>query len=187
MFIETVIFSVAVGYMLGGSVGKLKDADIAHIELIFIAFIYESVLVLAVRRGLRIGEEASYWAYALMYVILFVFVWLNRRKYQVDIMGIGFLMNAVAIFANGGRMPVSKAAIDRAGIGYMLENGSLFSRGYYRLLDGSTLFPYLGDTIPKRFVPPAVVSPGDIVIGISLFLLITGMMGCGRVLKGGRR
>jgi hypothetical protein len=178
MFIEVLMLSLIVGILLGGSIKNFKDAELKHIELIFIAYIIETGVVLLIRKGVSINRTMIFSSHLLMYMILFVFVYINREIYQVLIMGAGFLLNAIAIFSNGGVMPVSSWAIHQAGIDYVIKNGSISSEGLYRLSDSSTVFAFFGDIIPKPYIRAAVVSIGDLVIAVGLFLLVLKLMGC---------
>ncbi|MFQ5878818.1 MAG: DUF5317 domain-containing protein [Dehalococcoidia bacterium] len=54
--------------------------------------------------------------FILSYLLLFVFVWANRRHLGVSVIGVGLLLNFVAIAANGGLMPISPETLVRAGL-----------------------------------------------------------------------
>ncbi len=47
------------------------------------------------------------------YVLLLVFVWLNRTSRPILLMGIGLALNLLVIVANGGFMPVSPETLSR--------------------------------------------------------------------------
>ncbi|BAW02612.1 hypothetical protein TTMY_2247 [Thermus thermophilus] len=105
----------------------------------------------------------------------------NRHLKSLYLVLLGLFLNTLVIFANGGHMPVSLAALERAGIAEFA--GLLRTKGdaVHALLDETTRLPFLGDVIP---LPPLrkVVSPGDLFI----LLGIVGVVVEG-ALKGGIR
>jgi hypothetical protein len=178
MFIEGIIVSVAAGFMLGGTLKKLKDVSIRHLELIFSAFAVEFIITLLIREGILTDGTVIYILHLSMYIILFTFIYMNKRYFSILTIGAGFLLNAAAIFANGGVMPVAREALVKAGMGGAVIDGILSPSGLYKLMDGKTLLPYLCDIIPKPYIMMSVISIGDIFIVTGLFFLILGLMGC---------
>jgi hypothetical protein len=86
-------------------------------------------------------------------------------------MGVGFLLNATAIFLNGGAMPVSAKAAETAGITL-----NVTKEGLYALINGNTRLWFLGDIIPLTFLRNFAISIGDIIAAVGLMLfIITGM------------
>ena len=52
----------------------------------------------------------------LSYLLLFFFVSANRRHLGIVVIGVGLLLNFLAIAANGGLMPISPETLVRAGL-----------------------------------------------------------------------
>lgn len=91
----------------------------------------------------------------------------------------GVLMNLAVIFANGGKMPVSPAALAATGmpatrIAFLAAGRSLT----HRLMRPGTGLWFLGDVIymPRPVARSPVFSAGDIALWIGLFLLIQHAM-----------
>jgi len=181
MFIEVIILSLIVGFILKGSIKNFKDVDLKHIELIFIGFAVETTLVILIRQGIILDNTIVYAFHMLMYIMLFIFIYLNKKMYQILIMGAGFFLNALAIFTNGGVMPVGSDAAIKAGMSNIIN--SISNEGLYKLVDNNTIFPFLCDVIPKPYPRAFVISAGDIFIAIGLFLLILNFMGCRKLGK----
>ena len=59
------------------------------------------------------------------YVLLLAFVVLNRRRIGFLVIGVGMLLNFLAIVSNGGLMPVTPANAEKAGMGYQIEGVEL--------------------------------------------------------------
>lgn len=171
MFIISLAAAIVIGYILGGRIKNLENIKLRAIYLIFISFGLELLIVMCIRKGLlRIGTT-TYFLDVIMYSLLLIFVVLNRRDLCILIMGMGFLLNAIPIFLNGGVMPVSQEAIKIAGL-----NTNIGSEGLYTIIDSNTILWFLGDTIPIRFISSFIISIGDIFTAIGLVLLIiTGM------------
>lgn len=171
MFIISIVAAIALGYILGGRIRNLENITLRAVYLIFIAFGLELAIVMCMRKGLlRIGTT-TFLLDVVMYLILLIFIILNRKNFCIIIMGVGFLLNSIPIFLNGGAMPVSQEAIKIAGL-----SSNISSEGLYTIIDSSTKFWFLGDVIPISFVSSFIVSIGDIFTAIGLVLLIiTGM------------
>ncbi|MEV5963961.1 DUF5317 domain-containing protein [Kribbella sp. NPDC051952] len=110
-------------------------------------------------------------------VCIAVFLRLNLRHPGVGLLALGFFSNAVVVALNGA-MPVSLAALARAGI-----STAVVSDPRHELADAATRLPWLGDVVPVAL--PGLgqaVSPGDVLIAAGAGLLLyAGMGGSGRV------
>ena len=106
-----------------------------------------------------------------MYTLLVIFIYFNRKNKYIVLMGLGFLLNAIPIFLNGGAMPVSAKAAETAGLTLNMSK-----EGLYTLINENTRVWFLGDIIPLTFLRNFAISIGDIiaVLGLMLFI-ITGM------------
>ena len=181
MFAEVLIVALVVGFILRGKLSNLKNADMSHMELVFIAYVLQTAIVLLIRNGTLDNKIIIYALHLLMYIILLVFVYLNKKIYEILIIGSGFLLNTIAIFFNGGVMPVNEAVAVKMGLGDIIKNISTY--GLYKLTDGNTVFPFLCDVIPKPYLRPLVISIGDVVIAAGLFLLVLKLMGSKNIFK----
>ena len=115
------------------------------------------------------------------YVLLLAFVILNRQRIGFLVIGVGMLLNFLAIVSNGGLMPVSPSNMEKTGMGYKLEElelGEAIPRSKNVLLEESdTHLRWLSD----RFTwisdsPLAVFSVGDIVIAAGLIVVLVELL-----------
>jgi len=167
MFFEVIILAIIIGYLLKG---RLKNIDIMNIKavyLVLIGFLIKFAIVMSVQHALIARGIIAYILYLIQYSLLLIFVIINRKNKYILIMGIGFLLNAVPIFANGGAMPVSTSAAQSIGL-----TKEVWTEGLYRAIDGTTKLNFLGDIIPYKLVRAYVISIGDIILAIGLFLFI---------------
>ena len=106
------------------------------------------------------------------YGLLVWFVVLNRRRLGVLIAGLGMGLNLMAITANGGYMPASRAALDLAGNAY---DGQALNNS--AVIDAGTRLSYLGDVfaVPSWMPAANVFSLGDVLIvaGIAVILVVS--------------
>ena len=172
MFGISLIVAIILGYLLKGRLSHLINLQIRGIWLILIGFLLERGLNLLLKIGWMELGILTYLLDLLMYILILIFIWRNNRLKPLWVMGIGFVMNAIPIFANGGAMPVSPKAMDYMGIS---TDASL--TGLYSIMREETHFKILSDIIPIFLGKVGfVISIGDIVLCIGMiWLVIKGM------------
>jgi hypothetical protein len=178
MFVYAIILALIIGFILRGSLKALGNVDVKGIYLVIIGFGIEAIMHFMVGYGtLKIGT-ITYLANLLMYILLFVFIYLNRKNTFLLIVGFGFLLNAAAIFTNGGVMPVSHGAMT-----YVSITQSASSEGLYKVIDSGTTLSFLCDIVPIRLFLNAVVSIGDIISAMGIMLFIITNMGIKKIIR----
>ena len=171
MFIEVIILSIIIGYIFKGRLKNLEKCSINSVWMVFAAFIIEFLTVILIEKGILIRGTITLILDILMYGLLFIFAYENRKNAFIDIMTFGFLLNAIAIFSNGGAMPVNVKALNIAGMSH-----NIAKEGLYRAADASTRFWILCDVMPKTFLRKFVVSIGDIIAALGIMgFIICGM------------
>lgn len=171
MFVLALVAGIILGFIFKGNLKNLSNIKFRGIYLIIFGFIIEFIINILITRGIITSSFFTYLADGIMYVLIFIFVFINKENHYILIMGIGFLLNAIAIFTNGGIMPVSEYAIKITGI-----TNNISKAGLYGIIDGQTHFKILCDFIPVRLIGSFVVSIGDVISAIGMmFLIITSM------------
>ena len=117
----------------------------------------------------------------LSYVALLLFVLANRRHLGISIIGIGLLLNFLAIAANGGLMPVSPETLERAGLAHRLpelETGEPVPKTKDILLEkGDTRLWFLSDILAlDNPLGVRAFSVGDTVIGAGLAVTLAQLV-----------
>lgn len=171
MFIQAILLAVVIGLVLGGSLKNLANIKIEAISIIAAAFLLDAAVIWSVRSGLLETGSITMIVDLSMYLLLAVFVFMNRRNPCIVIAGAGFLLNAVVIFGNGGAMPVGAYALQAAGLTLDVS-----TQGHYAPVGEATRFRYLGDIIPYTFLNINIISIGDIVSALGVMLLIITSM-----------
>jgi len=155
--------------LAGGRLLKLADLQVRGIPLLLAALLAQ-ILITDVATNAP-GAVLSA-AHIATYVAAAVVIWLNRRLPGLAILGAGAGLNAAVIALNGGTLPASASALRSAGI----DTGGDFANS------GVVAHPrlgFLGDTMATPAWLPFrnVISVGDIVILLGLFVLVHVMCG----------
>ena len=164
-----IVASSAIGIALLACLGcdfrRLVDLPIRCRWLIWLALVVQ-VVVLSVF-ATHVAGPVGDGVHLLTYSLAIGFVVINRRVPGIVIMGIGELLNLIAITANGGQMPASPAAWRYTG--RSIEAGFTNSGP----ISGARL-QFLGDVFatPAGWPLANVFSIGDVVLVAGLLWLI---------------
>ena len=172
MFPEAIGLSLIIAVIRGGKIGRLGDLRLRKVWLIFVPGVLIGLLYLRHIPGLEFVSRAALVTHIAAYAMLLALIWLNRRQAGMAIVGLGALLNFAAIVFNGGQMPVSYEAARRVGMQKVFESGVAVR--HVRDSADTRLY-YLSDIIPAPsppFLAPAVISVGDILLCVGLFILI---------------
>ncbi len=179
MTVILVVIAVAcvIGLARGGSWQHLSQLDLRSWPLVFVAVLLQAVGAFAGSSLLYVVGMVSSAA------LVVVFVARNAALPGIPLVGIGFLLNALVVVANGA-MPVSQEAADRVG----LSTAGLYegSDAKHEIADERTRLEPLADIIPVPLPRPLhrasnVISVGDVVLAAGIGVLVTnGMLGTRR-------
>lgn len=178
MLLDILVISLIIAFLRGGRFRKLAQLKLKRIELIITPFFIQYILVQIGEREIGWFEGWGQYLHLSSYILLLSGIWYNRHIKEMWIFGTGVLVNFVVIAANGGQMPVSIEALEKAGMIQMLP--ILQSKSYvvHTVLSPQTRLKILADIIvlPPPYPRPRVVSIGDIVMGVAIFFLIQNYM-----------
>ncbi len=176
MLFLSVLLSIAIGALRGGSLRDLGQIRFEKPWLLFLAFLFRTSIELVGRWGVEGFSDYSPWLIGLSYLLIIKAASLNRALPGMSVLGLGVLANFIVISLNGGKMPVSTTAllktvdpVTRA----MLEAGR---DPVHQLLRSDTVLPFLTDIFYLPPPVPLVFSIGDILICTGVFLLIQSGM-----------
>lgn len=172
MFLEALVIGIIIGYILKGNLKNLENIKLKYPYLAIGAFAVEFILFSLVRRGTLSRGYFTTSIYIIEYALIFLFIYFNKENKFVLTMGLGFLLNALAIFLNGGAMPVSAKAAVTAGLAPSIDSVKASAEGLYVIQNESTRLWILGDIIPKTYLRHYVISIGDIIAAIGLMMFI---------------
>lgn len=160
LLLLAIVLGVVTGLLRGGSLDALGRVRVFRPWLLIAA-----IAALVIGRVID-GTFAAGWVAAT--VLLALFAAANIRLPGLGLVLVGVALNTAVIVANGGQMPVSMSAADRAGVSVH----SIVTSTTLDPADRRTVLRPVGDVVPLA-VPhvQSVVSAGDVLVaaGIGLF------------------
>ncbi|MFD3447584.1 DUF5317 domain-containing protein [Microbacteriaceae bacterium 4G12] len=176
MVFDGIFISLLVGFLRKGNLKGLADLRLKG-GIIFPLLLLIEVLVFNFQNKFMVVKNFSNFIYIFIYIIGLLFLYMNRKQSGFSLIFIGVLLNFIVIVTNGGRMPVSLEAASILDPMYteVLKEG-VYAK--HQALTASTHFAFLGDIIPitKPYPKTQVVSIGDIVMNIGIFIFIQRLM-----------
>lgn len=172
MFILYAIpIGILVGLVRGGRLANLAELRFEW-GLVAIAGLAAQIALFSEPVGSLVGEAGPLLYVASSLLVLAV-VLRNRRLPGLKLVAAGAISNLVAILANGGYMPASRAALEFAG----LDRTSGYSNSI--VTNNPALAPLTDVFALPGWVPFAnVFSVGDVLIGLGIVVAIAaGMAG----------
>ena len=168
ILVYMIALSVVIGYVRGGRLKHYLERPLSCVFLPVAAFALEAAIPLA-------GAKLLAPVVILEYAILFAFIIVNRKVPAIWLIAAGVALNALVIFANGFRMPVTPVVFDPAFARFVerVRSGELIE---YVLVGWDGPLWFLGDTIPIRRVVPGIASVGDFALAGGMFWLIQSFM-----------
>lgn len=178
MVIETMLLSLLVGKLRGGKIKNLENLYINGWYLFIVSFLIEIISLLVISRGQgplsRFLEDEFFYIHILIYLSLIIGLAMNWKSLGLRISLFGSVFNFLAIIFNKGKMPVLLSALERSKLYNqisLLEEGRIMT---HSLASGNTKLIILSDIIPigKPYILPKIISIGDLLIALGLFVLI---------------
>jgi Family of unknown function (DUF5317) len=148
--------------LTGGHLSRLADVRLRGLWVPILALAIQVVIVTLAPGG---NETLHAVTHVATYVLLGVFLVLNRGLSGIWIIGAGAAMNGLAILVNGGVMPASETAQRIAG----LKLGAGFHNSAHL---AHPLLAWLGDVIPWPGPLPNVLSIGDCLIFAGMVVVL---------------
>jgi hypothetical protein len=178
IFLCAVVIGIALGYVLRGRLSRLVFLRLRGMWLVLVALGIQ-LLIFPLFTPNPIIPFGTAILHGVSYGLVLLWLLLNVRARPLIAVGGGALLNILVVALNGGYMPASPAALERAGL---ISVARLLARGetYGNLvsMSAATRLNVLGDWIGiPRGVPFATaMSVGDVLIMIGLvWLLAKGM------------
>lgn len=160
---------LVLGWIRGGRLKRLTDRTILFWPAIPLALVLQLAPIPEI--GSTNPDFVPVGALLFSYVLLIAVAVVNRRLPGFVLILAGLLLNFLAIGVNGG-MPVSRDAIDRAGLNETIPDLEKDSKHHLQR-DSDVLLP-ITDVIPIPGPLATVVSVGDVLmyVGVAGFVAI---------------
>lgn len=163
---------LAIVLVCGGRLGRLADLRIERVWLLYLALGIQLVAFPAAHLPWTPGESAATWLGYTSYACLIAVTVANRRLTGALVLGVGMLLNVVAIAVNGGHMPATQSALHAVG-------KSLHGVHMNSVALADPRLPWLIDRFATpRWVPFAsVFSVGDVLIVLGAGMILWSATG----------
>jgi hypothetical protein len=161
--IPSVVVGLGFAVLLGGRVSRLGEVKFRLSWTVVLALATQ--IVLFSRLGRSFSADAADIGHLLSYGLLVAFAVANLRIRALLPALTGMLLNAVAILANGGKMPLHEGAARAAGL--TIDPQANVSEHAHHLA-------FLGDVfaLPAALPFANAFSPGDVLIGVGVAAFI---------------
>lgn len=170
-----VVLGIIVGFLRGGSLKRLAEVPFKHGWVAFIAIGLQVVAIY----GQRL-ESVTPILFLVSYALLIGLIVLNRHLVGIPIVGIGLGLNTLVIAANGGYMPVTAEAVERAGLTHLvrtLEAGTRVLGAKDIILPrAETRLWFLGDVFILKGPWPTIFSVGDVLLAVGIMIFFQHAM-----------
>lgn len=178
MLVEIIIVSIIIGLIRGGRLSRLAIIEFKRVWIFVLALaIHLGIILFSFNEGSIVHRHIKE-LYVGSYGLLFIGLLINISFRSLWIIIIGTLVNLGTFITNGGRMPISLDAMRLTGLEElipMVESGQL---ALYAPITDATRYGFLGDiiTVPPPYPFPQILSIGDVIIGLGLFVFIQTIM-----------
>ncbi|WMM25656.1 DUF5317 domain-containing protein [Tissierella sp. MB52-C2] len=182
MVTETITLSLLLGKLTGGKIRNIGNLYINGWYLFVISFLAEIIsLFIASKTNGNLSiiiENNFFYIHIFIYLLLIMGLMMNFREIGLRITLFGSTLNFLPLLLNNGKMPVSINALKHSKLYIqlsLLDEGRIMT---HALADKGTKLWILGDIIPipKPYFFPKIISIGDILIALGLFILIVTHM-----------
>jgi hypothetical protein len=178
IFLCAMVIGIALGYVLRGRLSRLVFLRLRGMWLVLVALGIQ-LLIFPLFTPNPIIPFGTAILHGVSYGLVLLWLLLNVRVRPLIAVGGGALLNILVVALNGGYMPASPAAFERAGlssVARLLAQGETY--GNLVGMSAATHLNVLGDWIGLPWGVPfaTVMSMGDVLIMIGLvWLLAKGM------------
>jgi hypothetical protein len=176
MVFDGIILSLIVGFLRKGNLKALSQLKLKW-GWVFPLLLVVQVVIFSFQNDIQMIGQASGYLYMVVYILGLIFLYMNRKQKGFILILIGVFLNFLVMSVNGGRMPVSLEAGAVLDPGYLeVLKEELYAK--HTVLTESTRLGFLGDIIPLTDPYPRtqIISIGDIVMNIGIFLFIQHLM-----------
>ncbi|MED4228083.1 DUF5317 domain-containing protein [Neobacillus cucumis] len=176
MVFDGIIISFIIGFLRKGNLRALAQLKLKW-GWIFPLLLVVELAVFTLQNKIPLLGLLSGSIYIVVYILGLLFLFMNRKNPGFVLILIGVFLNFIVMVLNGGRMPVSVEAASVLDPSYIkILKTSLYAK--HTMLTSSTHLGLLGDIIPitKPYPRTQIISIGDIVMNIGIFLFIQYLM-----------
>ena len=182
MLIEAIILSVLIGWFRGGRLSKFRSLKEKSLWFLAIGILIQGAITFSnnfigiesLDRILTYSKEIM----LLSFILIVIGIVMNYKFKSLWITFVGFLMNFLAFFSNGWKKPILLEGLNLAGKASLIEVIKESSISLFTPIVEGVKYPILGNIIifAKPYPMAKLVSIGDIIVGIGIFIFIQDIM-----------
>lgn len=176
LIVYFLIISIILGFIRKGNILGLADLNLKYLPCVFIAFLIEASISYITPPSPICGRIMLMGFVSVEYAFLFYFIWMNRRQHEILIMGVGILLNFMAIIFNHGSMPVSDYIYKLPTLADKITVMQASLMPEYIIITKDAPLWLLGDIFYVPIPTSTFLSVGDILLGVGAFLLVQNAM-----------
>lgn len=172
MFKETLLISLLVGKIRGGKIKNLINIQIDGWFFVVLGFIASYLAVFLISRGNIFLYKDLVYIQTISSLLMIMGILYKAISIDRILVAFGFLLNSIPIALNNGKMPVNGDSLIKLGLNkqFVLLKENLVVT--HTLIDNFTKTKFLSDIISLKYLLPKVVSIGDLLISLGVFLII---------------
>lgn len=177
-FLYVIPIGLIIGFAARGKLSGLGKLPLRWMGLLLPSLVIQ-LLIFPTFTSEALFPYATAPLHVCSYSLLALWVLANCRLIPIVVLGCGAICNFVILLANGGFMPASTGALQKAGLPGLAE--ALAREGVYSnliLMSSDTRLNFLGDLlyVPKWIPFSSAFSIGDLLIALALiWLIVKGM------------
>lgn len=182
MLAEAIVISMIVGLVRGGKLSKFRDIKEKTLWFFVIGILIQSILTFSQSLiGISIIDNILTYTKEILlfsYLLLSIGIIINYKNKALWISFIGYILNLLAIFSNSWKKPILIEGLNLTGKLELIEIIKEKSISVYTPLVEGIKYPSLGNIIifSDPYFLAKVVSIGDIIISIGIFVFIQDIM-----------
>lgn len=176
MVYDGILLSLIIGFIRGGNLKGIAELSIKWGWIFPVLLLLQFAIYYFQNKVAWVGQLSPF-VFIAVYIVGMALLWVNKHHPGLTLILIGVFLNFVVMAANGGRMPVSVEAASVLDPYYVQAlQSDLY--GKHQMLTESTRFAFLGDIIPitKPYPRDQVISIGDVVMNVGIFIFIQHLM-----------
>ncbi|MDQ2087393.1 DUF5317 domain-containing protein [Herbivorax sp. ANBcel31] len=182
LYLVVILLAIFFGVLVGTIKGKKFDISHVRLEkmwLVLLAFGIQTITRVLSMSGFDFLVKYSFITQAVVFLLLFICLWYNRKYIGLWIIGLGASLNGLVMMANGGRMPVSLKKLEKVDLPEAIELLKAGADNKHVVMDETTNLNFLADIF---YIPGFlgkgihVASVGDYIVAAGLFIFIFEMV-----------
>lgn len=178
LLLSFLVLSIIIGWIRGGELSRFQNINLKRLWILIISLGLQLFIILFGMNNVTFALDYIKELYILSYVFLVIYLLLNITNRQLVIVFVGVILNGLAFIFNNGKMPVSVEGLKLAGLNNVVDLVAANKLALYAPLTDGTKYGFLSKLIiiQKPFPYNAVLSIGDVVIALGLFIFIQSVM-----------